>query len=482
MADECGNSAGRLEKCFRDCFESRTHSPEAAIACWSEQKTVHLPLTLDVLKASAQSCRPYATQNSKRALLLTIGYSDDQLALVIALHRDLWQVSKVVPFASWDTWNDADGVEGMKTRIGKALQALGWKDQAVDDLWAGLISIPPSDPVDVFRKVAGAAREWRSKGYEVAIDCTGGKKPTDSGAAHAASFYGVSAFYLDFERYSATHRRPLPWTLKYTQLRQPDSSLALSGRGEIFSLFKAGRFVLAYERVEAISAGTGMDWDPELKEGILAAKVLARQASDWLRSDYQSGDPALRHLHSVHWEKFVATVLSDGDGLCIFVADELWRAELEYEQTGDCRGVIVSCSGIVELVLAYLAGPGVVKERPTRSDLKRQAKKRVSDPTFTNKRFKYPSSVWALARNKIAHHRAIVDDKQLADEAFAETMRWIELLFRVVGKQDTRAIGVGDQGITWHQDSRMKRATRCPWREAACLEELRRLLQLPALS
>jgi len=482
-------------------WRERHRNYEAQSSAWDDSRATHIPLTAQIIAERASSDEmdsPYPSDTG--TLLITVGFSPDQVALGINQHVTHWKCLKVLAFAPTATWND------VQARVLEVLSLCSrdWTSTRFTDI----VTLQPldneSDPSAVF---AAMAQSCRSLVGGIAIDCTGGKKPVVSAAAHVASYFGFPAYYLDFDNYDPRLRRPLPWTNRYRRLMTPDGRLMLENRRAIVTRFEEGRFDEALHGIDDLLAGIAAELQSE-QGSFQAARLKVVAAANWLNARYcDAGGPLAQVfpqnpvIDPNEAQKLADTLLSNGEHLLEFLADEFWRLEL-FHGVGDYRAVVVRHAGIVELLIEHLFRQTVRGKWPGEwPDGQSHQKKRVllgksaqlyrgddgsevsasgAGLTLSPQLFGYPhDSAWGRLRNKVVHIGAIVG-KGPAIEAQAEAERWIEVLFRTVRGQDLDLGAAGStEWVTWKNDINCSRETRAPWLLAPMKNQLRVLLSVP---
>jgi len=342
------------EKCFPDgCLDDADERNRAA-RHWEAQRGQHLPKTLELLRSSQINIRykpsSAAANKSQRALALMSGYSPEQLALVVALHYSVG-CRYVVPFTGEGLWNNVQQ---------DVAQCLKEMDIDPDDVLKDPIEVESGNPADIFKKLS----KWLKshKDFDIAVDCTGGKKPMDSGASYAASFFELPAYYVDFDDYDPKLRRPLPWSCHYVQLPHPDTVFSLSSRNRIVEAYKNYNFDLAQAALRVLIAATEREkiLANEDREQLEDAYKILELDSAWWNVRYQ-------HIrsHELHdlWEgaktkaprDFVNLLLKAEDfGLLFrYLVDEYWRLYMLGE-IGQSREALVGMVGICELAIDSL--------------------------------------------------------------------------------------------------------------------------------
>ena len=218
------NAKSKLQELWKAIFERRQSA--STIESGTVPRTSGVtndinisPLTLEVMLHSTEPLRygRGGQNDGEPELLLMVGYSEEQLALSIAAHVRAG-CRKIVPFSTLAAWTS------VQSEVVACLYDLGLSLSG-DYQFDALQPIEPNDPANVFRKVLNWVREHPDR--RPAIECTGGKKPMDFGSAYAASFYGLPAYYVDFDGYNPQLRRPWPWTCRYHCLSLPDTAVLL---------------------------------------------------------------------------------------------------------------------------------------------------------------------------------------------------------------------------------------------------------------
>lgn len=352
----------RVQRELRDlwlrCFTpDARHDPDARARGeeqWRAQRPEHLPRTLEVMGRHQPleiryGRRDQADQEGEPTLLLMAGYSPEQISLVIAAHARAG-CAEVVPFTGAGVW------AGIHEEVAACLQQL----RVELGLVAAPVEVDPSDPADVFRKLVRWIRDRPPA--RCAIDCTGGKTPMDSGAAHAASFYGLPAYYLDFGDYDPQLRRPLPWTCAYQPLALPEVAFSLNARRRAFEMFRAGRFGEAHAAVQELlhaDRESGFFESTERSELHLAERLTAR-ATAWRSLSYPDLPEhplhnALSRATEVEPRALVEEFLAAErfDDLFCYLADEYWRLCLLHN-AGEVREALVGLVGVAELTVDRL--------------------------------------------------------------------------------------------------------------------------------
>lgn len=342
-----------LKDLWRRCFPQDTRSdPDARTrgeAEWSAQRPVHLPLTREVMKTRLSASLRFGSAEQKEGkptLLLMAGYSPEQLALVVAAHVKAG-CTAVVPFTGRGVWND------VQKDVASCLSILGVDGRVL----AESVEVDPASPADVFRKLIAWIRQHPTA--RCAIECTGGKKPMDGGAAHAASFYGLPAYYLDFDRYDAGLRRPLPWTCVYRELPLPDAAFGLPSRVRVFEAFRGGRFAdasLVMTDVVRHAQASGFFEGEDLDE-LQRARGLVDEAAAWMDLRYHEIPdhrlaPAFAQAAETEPRRLVENLLAADrfDELFHYLSDEYWRLGLLFD-AGEVREALVGLVGLAELAV-----------------------------------------------------------------------------------------------------------------------------------
>lgn len=342
-----------LKDIWRRCFpdEARTDADVRVRgeAEWRDQRAVHLPLTWKVMKSTLSASLRFGSAEraeGEPTLLLMAGYSPEQLALVVAVHVEAG-CTAVVPFTGRGVWN------AVQADVASCLSILGVDGRVL----AEPVEVDPSSPADVFRKLIAWIRKHPTA--RCAIECTGGKKPMDSGAAHAASFYGLPAYYLDFDRYDSGLRRPLPWTCAYRELPLPDAAFGLASRMRVFDSFRGFRFAdasLVMTDVVQHAHTSGFFEEADL-EDLRRANDLVAEAAAWMDLRYHeiSGHPLADTFKQADQEEprhLVQRLLATDplDKLFVYLADEYWRLGLLFD-AGEKREALVGLVGLAELAV-----------------------------------------------------------------------------------------------------------------------------------
>lgn len=347
-----------LRRIWNQCFADAARETDAyarveAQLKWAEERPRHLPATLTVMSDQLSGLRYGATGRTGQPVLLVMtGYSEEQIALVIAAHVRQGGCRRITPFVEKKVW------ASVKDKLAECLQHL---DIDHTDVFMSGVMVEPNNATDVFRKITGWIRAHRD--LCPAIDCTGGQKPMDAGAAHAASFYGLPAYYLDFTEYDPELRRPLPWTSNYREMTLPEPAFSLNRRRHVFGLYRARRFAAARVALTEIANGAQDFLDETDRKELTNACALLDQASSWMALRY--GDRALANhpLHplfgasspAVSARSLVEKLLdaSEFDLFFAYVVDESWRLKMSYEagDSADHREVLIGCAGLAELVI-----------------------------------------------------------------------------------------------------------------------------------
>jgi hypothetical protein len=325
---------------------------------WRAQRHEHLPLTLEVMLHSTRPLQ-YGREgqnDGEPELVLMVGYSEEQLALSIAAHVSAG-CRKIVPFSTLEAWTS------VQSEVVACLSDLGLSPNG-DYRFESLQTIEPNDPADVFRKVMDWVRDHTDR--RPAIECTGGKKPMDFGSAYAASFYGLPAYYVDFDGYDPQLRRPWPWTCRYHYLSLPDAAFSLATRREVHSLFEARRFAEAQVLLKQIieAPQTRQYLDEKDVQDLACVEQLIQRCDSWMQLRYD--DPSLKDhkLHRYFIEardsqakpRDVIEKLLQRDHaelLQEYVVDEYWRLWSLWEKK-EFREALIGCVGLVELIIDAL--------------------------------------------------------------------------------------------------------------------------------
>ncbi|MCB9610306.1 MAG: hypothetical protein H6716_27205 [Polyangiaceae bacterium] len=344
----------RLKEIWGRCFPNAPNGLGAVDRArqeerWRAQRGVHLPLTGGIIKEQSDTLRygPIGgtPDETPPVLLLMAGYSVEQLALVIAAHAG-GGCTTVVPFSSAEVW------AAVQQEVTECVSVLGVQIEIKE-----CVDVDPASPADVFRKLLGWFQQ--NPGKRCAIDCTGGKKPMDSGAAHAASFYGLPAYYLDFDNYDPVLRRPLPWTCKYRELPLPETAFGLASRTRVVHAFERGRFwdaKMAMSEVVAHADGSKL-FEPRDIEALKKAADQVNAAAAWmdLRYDELPDHPlheAFKNVSKTKPRKVVEELLAPTrfDDLFQYLVDEYYRLGLLFagEQV---RDALVGLVGLAEVVI-----------------------------------------------------------------------------------------------------------------------------------
>lgn len=337
------------KRCFPDQARIHADARVQAEAEWSSQRPRHLPCTRNVLLGSLEANLRFGSDQrteGEPTLLLMVGYSPEQLALVIAT-QVARGCKKVVPFTGHGVWN------AVQPEVVDCLRILDIDDHVLVDP----VEVDPSSPADVFRRIVAWIRQHPES--RCALDCTGGKKPMDSGAARAASFYGLPAYYLDFDGYDPVLRRPRPWTCRYRELPLPDDVFGLANRTRVLEAFRNGRYAEADQVLDEVfrhAQATGLFDDTDLTD-LHHAKNMVAQAASWmnLRYDEIPGHPLADIFRQAEQEEprgLVAHLLdrSRFDELSVYLADEYWRLGLLCD-AGQKREALVGYVGLAELAV-----------------------------------------------------------------------------------------------------------------------------------
>ena len=321
---------------------------------WRARRHEHLPLTLEVMLYSAGPLQHgHEGQNDgEPELLLMVGYSEEQLALSIAAHVRAG-CRKIVPFSTLEAW------ASVQSEVVACLYDLGLSLNG-DYRFESLQAIEPNNPVDVFRSVMRWVREHPDR--QLAVECTGGKKPMDFGAAYAASFYGLPAYYVDFDGYDPRLRRPTPWTCHYHCLSLPDAAFSLATRREVHSLFEARRFGEAKTLLQQIveAQQTRQYLDEKDVQDLACAEQLIQRCDSWMQLRYDDGSLQDHKLHGyfvqMHKNQEKPRVVVEGllqrdhaELLREYVVDEYWRLWSLWEKE-EFREALIGCVGLVELI------------------------------------------------------------------------------------------------------------------------------------
>lgn len=360
-----GDVVERLRDLWLECFGEKSSMRDPRDLAdrsekWSDHRADHLPWTLEVLLRGLPPLR-YGRADQEGTgtpvLLLMAGYSEEQLALVVATHVRASRCQKVVPFTGAGVWPE------IRNDLNGCLRILDTDPAVLDEH----VTINPSEPADVFRKVS----DWLRSHPEMrpAIDCTGGQKPMDAGAAHAASFYGLPAYYLDFTGYDVALRRPKPWTSIYRELELPDAVYSLAWRRRVLEAYRGRRFHDALVWIAAIGRGADASrfFDDESRRELHQAGESLARAAAWDDLRYEHLTLRNHPLHSFFLEvaarvstaeemkKSIESLLSPErfDLFFRYVVDEYWRLRMRLDQ-GEKRDVLVGCVGLTELLVDYL--------------------------------------------------------------------------------------------------------------------------------
>ena len=479
---------------------------------WREQRCVHLPLTLNVMLENVASL-DYGRRgqaDGERVLLLMVGFSEEQLALSIAAHVQR-SCKKIVPFSSLTVG------AYMQSGIVDCLRDLELIEME-DYCFEPLQEIEPNNPANVFQKIMHWVRDNPDR--RPAIECTGGQKPMDSGASYAASFYGLPAYYLDFEKYDRQLRKPKPWTCRYHKLELPDAAFSLSTRSSVRELFKKLRFQEAHELLQ------------EIVNAPLAAKYLEEEdhhdlnlaIDQFLRCNhciqfrYEEDLLSEHKLHAcfkksrdtkMEPRKIVEELLKRNNQSLLFeyVIDEYWRL-YALRDKGEHREAIIGCVGLIELVvdsLFYLPWFDRVEKEPPNSlppeghqrkkflflwngkaDFTRRSpriKLKCDPPALkvpvdeeqctalrANVWDKYASElcIWTEARHALAHVRVPFVPPDTLNRALNHAApRFIELLFRMQNMGTAGQVDISqsaeEEWITWWTKEEWKQEKRAPW-------------------
>jgi hypothetical protein len=346
----------RYDGCFNR--EARTDARRRADAAqeWEHLRRKHLPLTLELMCSAGDTPRYTAPgergEGEDRALLLMAGYSEEQLALVIAAHAR-HDCRRVVPFTEERVWSVVE------SRVRECLLALDLR-VGTDVVFDPLVPVEPGKPAHVFQQIVWWIRQ--NIGMAVAIDCTGGQKPMDAGAAHAASFYGLTAYYLDFREYDEDFRRPYPWTCLYRKLDLPEAAFSLHRRGRVFNAWQHRHFADAMVAMNELMEDVEQSefFDAEDRADLGRAADAVRRSNAWFQVAYH--DPLLSdqllhaHFRGASDPRALMETLREPasfDLLFEYVVDEYWRLALQHER-GNYREALVGAVGLTELVVDAL--------------------------------------------------------------------------------------------------------------------------------
>jgi len=315
---------------------------------WDDRAAAHLPLTLALLDRPGGADSP----KGKRYVLLLAGYSAEQLALCAGVHLSVETTTVIVPVSSKLAW------KAVEESVRQHRSELGFLKPAIDPL----VEVDPSSPADVFRKLLGWLRGH--PGVAVTIDSTGGKKPMDAGAIHAASWFDKQAWYLDFEHYDDVARRPRPWTCHYRRLELPDAVFSLRRRKAIAEAANAYRYDAALGLATDLLAGMTERreyFDKADIDGVERARDTLDRAAKWVAGDYagiaghaiegvfraQPGESVKDFAHRAR------NLPPFGMDLVTYVVDEYWRVWL-LRETGQRREAIIGAVGLAERIVDAL--------------------------------------------------------------------------------------------------------------------------------
>ncbi|MCB9609676.1 MAG: hypothetical protein H6716_23995 [Polyangiaceae bacterium] len=341
-------------RCFPDDLGDHQARADAE-RNWGKQRDRHLPLTRDIIGARSEALR-YGTIGDPRpdeppVLLLMAGYSVEQLALVIAAHVGAG-CRTVVPFSSRDVW------AAVKAEVNDCLRAL----EVPKEMMKESVEVDSASPADVFQKLMRWFQE--NSGARCAIDCTGGKKPMDSGAAHAGSFYGLPVYYLDFDKYHPVLRRPLPWTCVYRELPLPETAFGLASRTRVVDAFERGRFwdaKMAMSDVVGHAQQSNFFGASDLTD-LKAAAGQVNEAAAWMDLRYDELPhhrlhESFKNVSKTKPRQVVEKLLAPDRFYDLFqyLVDEYYRLGLLFnaEQT---RDALVGLVGLAEIVIERMFG------------------------------------------------------------------------------------------------------------------------------
>jgi hypothetical protein len=477
---------------------------------WAHQRSRHLPWTLQVIQDSGVPALEYRSPGGAeeaegtRTLLLMAGFSEEQLALCVALHARQAAndgVSlRVIPFGEQKAWPQ------IRPKVG---ECLGRLDAAYPDLLPPQCQpVDPNSPADVFQKILGWLRE--SSGARVAIDSTGGKKPMDAGAAYAASFYGLPAYYLDFDEYHHTLRRPKPHTLRYRKLALPDAAFSLSSRRKVLTHLKDVQLDVARQEASQIrdsARGSGYFAEPDLQD-LEELVCLLEKSVAWWRHDYGNAKLGGHGLHPIfsgasNLRDAVGKVERDPKLLFEYALDEYHRMCLLPQ--GHDRERVVAAVGLCEFIvrglcrnlgvrrdwlnsagaLAQILRKGVVERD---GEIKYEATehallKSIEEETYREKWGDWAKAddegSWLWLRHKIAHMRSPLPEPIPAAVLRDYVPRFIELLGRFANgvALDVAASG-NDKWVEWEERPTYQLESRVPWKAAEQNREVERWLRL----
>ena len=364
--DRTTKLVNEIECLYNSTFNEIQYDPDQAFAeLWKERQDQFLPRALELIQLRWKSSQPlnelpYCKPQGERVLLLMAGYSAEQLALCIAMHVSLGNVSRIVTFTSPSTWNTTG------SEVDLALQKLGMSPQI--ELACG--EFDTSEPALVFQRVAQWWRDNRDSDLSIAIDVTGGQKPMDSGATYAAMFYDWPAYYLDFTDYDTNRRRPFPQTLVYQRLQLPAGAFAHDRRKAIMDQFNRCRFGSAESNLRLLSEQAeerSKFFNDSDRADLLSARKLATQCRAWMNAQYSDQSLAAHPLHdrAVGKKGTREKLFQLRDCAIIgnqrfewlrdYVLDEFWRLKTIHDELGDdaegVRDVIVGSAALCEFIV-----------------------------------------------------------------------------------------------------------------------------------
>jgi hypothetical protein len=365
----------KLKEIWKSCFSrikqggltQQEQSFQQAIALdeWNNRAQEHLPLTLEIMELNQPIDIKYGREGRRescpdgRALLITWGFSPEQVALGIAIHAKREGKLRVYPFTTKTAFQKT------LKRVNECLQILGIEND--NNIIQNAIYVESNSPASVFQKIAEWLRDTRNQLLAPAIDCTGGQKPMDAGASYAASFYDIPDYYLDFSEYDQRARRPKPWTSRYHRLPLPDATFSFGSRRKILNDFCSHNYAFASQGLrELVESSSISDYlDAKDQADLREASAHVEWAANWMDVRYERAgvatSPKLHTFFRAQLEskksgrEIVEALISDEDKeLALeYIVDEYWRLWL-LRKAKKNREALIGCAGLVELTVDAL--------------------------------------------------------------------------------------------------------------------------------
>ncbi len=371
MGDE---DAKAIQKCWKDAF-CNSLLPDEAQKRWEGLRGKHIPATAAVLADRLKQGKPieYATTagtDSRRStvehtvprrLVLCTGFSEEQLALSIAVHAmQSGGTLEVVPFGTRPSWTDAcSRVRTMLRAVETALSTVFKMPNIVDQVEVK----DGADQALIFLRLLKWARELTDV-RSLAIDVTGGQKPMHGAASMFAMYYGIPSYYLDFGEYDSKLRRPKPWTCSYREQVMPEAALSLQSRQRICNAVERRDFaaaeVLVTELVDQSNGKLADYFEKADKTAIALAqasighcRAFAEQRYSDLPDCHTSLKNWAQNSKTLQLSERMNSLVKNTEAVTEFLVDDWWRLK-SLEDTDRFDEEIVGRSAFLELAVSAL--------------------------------------------------------------------------------------------------------------------------------